>query len=60
MKRVWRQAAWIALAILAAYSLAVIALTRGEPINSIWLVLAAACTYAARLPLLRASSSPRA
>ncbi len=33
------------MSILAAYSLAVVALTRGEPINSLWLVLAAACTY---------------
>jgi carbon starvation protein len=36
---------WIAIAVLAAYSLAGIALSRGEPINSIWLVLAASLTY---------------
>jgi carbon starvation protein len=45
MTSAWKHAAWIALAILAAYSLAVVALSRGEPINSMWLVLAAACTY---------------
>jgi carbon starvation protein len=45
MTRVWRHAVWIALSIIAAYSLAVVALTRGEPINSMWLVLASACTY---------------
>jgi carbon starvation protein len=45
MKRIGKHAAWIALAIVAAYSLAVVALTRGEPISSMWLVLAAACTY---------------
>src|SRR5579872_7510771 len=31
---------------MAAFCLGGIALRRGEPINSIWLVLAAACTYA--------------
>lgn len=36
---------WVLLSILGAYSLGAIALTRGEPINSIWLVLAASCTY---------------
>ncbi len=45
MKPAWKHVVWIALAILAAYSLAVVALTRGEPINSLWLVLAASCTY---------------
>jgi carbon starvation protein len=37
---------WIGIAAAAALCLGAIALTRGEPINSIWLVLAAACTYA--------------
>ena len=37
---------WAAIAIVAAFCLGAIALTRGEHINSIWLVLAAACTYA--------------
>jgi carbon starvation protein len=36
---------WAAISIAAAFCLAGIALTRGEPINSIWLVLAAACTF---------------
>jgi carbon starvation protein len=36
---------WAAIAAGAAFCLAGIALNRGEPINSIWLVLAAACTY---------------
>ncbi len=34
------------MAVLAAYCLGGIALRRGEPINSTWLVVAAACTYA--------------
>ena len=36
----------MAVALLAAVSLGKIAIERGEPVNSIWLVLAAACTYA--------------
>jgi len=36
---------WGAIAITAAVCLAAVALIRGEHINSIWLVLAAACTY---------------
>ena len=34
------------MAIAAALCLAVIAIHRGEPINSVWLVLAAVCSYA--------------
>ena len=37
---------WIAVAVAAAFCLGAIALNRGEHINSTWLVLAAACTYA--------------
>src|SRR6266849_4322383 len=37
--------AWAAVAVVAAFCLAAIALNRGEHINSTWLVLAAACTY---------------
>ena len=37
---------WIGVAILGACCLGGIALDRGEHINSVWLVLAAACTYA--------------
>ena len=36
---------WAALACLGAVSLAAIASSRGEHINSLWLVLAAACVY---------------
>jgi carbon starvation protein len=36
---------WAALSVAAAFFLGGIALYRGEHINSIWLVLAAACTY---------------
>src|SRR6266446_2260197 len=37
---------WAVVAVAAAFCLAAIALNRGERINSTWLVLAAACTYA--------------
>jgi len=37
--------AWDAVAVAAAFCLGGIALHRGEHINSIWLVLAASCTY---------------
>ncbi|MSV29939.1 MAG: carbon starvation protein A, partial [Bryobacterales bacterium] len=45
MKRTLGHIIWAAVAVLAAYALAGIALNRGEPINSIWLVVASACTY---------------
>ncbi|MGH9628540.1 MAG: carbon starvation CstA family protein, partial [Bryobacteraceae bacterium] len=44
MKIFWRLF-WAAMSVLAAFSLGAIAVERGEPINSIWLVLAAACSY---------------
>jgi carbon starvation protein len=36
---------WAAVAIAGAFCLSAIALNRGEHINSVWLVLAAVCTY---------------
>jgi carbon starvation protein len=36
---------WGAMACVAALSFGVIATERGEPVNSIWLVLASVCTY---------------
>jgi carbon starvation protein len=45
MQIVWK-VIWMAVALLAAVSLGKIATERGEPVNSIWLVLAAAGTYA--------------
>ncbi len=44
--KIFGRLAWAVVAILAAFCLGGIALRRGEPINSIWLVVAAACTYA--------------
>jgi hypothetical protein len=36
---------WAAVSLAAAFAMGVIAQNRGEPVNSIWLVIAAACTY---------------
>src|SRR6266705_6785871 len=36
---------WFGIATLGAISLGIIARTRGEPINAVWLVAAAACIY---------------
>src|SRR5208337_3312272 len=36
---------WAVIIVLGAVSLAIIALTRGEPINAAWLVIAAACVH---------------
>jgi hypothetical protein len=38
--------AWVAVALLGAAALGVVALRRGEPINALWLVVAATCCYA--------------
>jgi carbon starvation protein len=36
---------WLAVSVLGAVALGVVALSRNEPINAIWLVTAAVCTY---------------
>jgi len=41
-----RRLFWVAVAILAASALAGIAITRGEPVNSMWLVVASVGSYA--------------
>ncbi|HKW98730.1 MAG TPA: carbon starvation CstA family protein [Bryobacteraceae bacterium] len=46
MKKLLGHVLWAAIAVAAAICLGAIALSRGEHINSIWLVLAAASTYA--------------
>src|ERR1700686_1054191 len=38
--------AWVAIAILGAVAVGVVAVRRGEPINALWLVVAATCCYA--------------
>jgi carbon starvation protein len=46
MKRTLGWFLWAAVSVVAAVALGVVALTRGEAIDSMWLVLAAACTFA--------------
>ena len=36
---------WAAVAVLGAISFGIVALTRGEPVNAAWLVIAAVCIY---------------
>src|SRR5208282_1143169 len=36
---------WAVIVVLGAVSLAIVALTRGEPVNAAWLVVAAVCIY---------------
>ncbi|MBZ5513852.1 MAG: carbon starvation protein A [Acidobacteriia bacterium] len=42
----WRRIGWVLLALIGALALGVIAATRGEPINAVWLIAAAACIFA--------------
>jgi len=37
---------WVVVAVLGAVALGIVALKRGEPINAMWLVIAALCIYA--------------
>ncbi|HEV2388680.1 MAG TPA: carbon starvation CstA family protein [Candidatus Acidoferrales bacterium] len=45
MNRLLKILGWAAVALAGAGALAVIAIERHEPINAVWLVLAAVCTY---------------
>ncbi len=45
MRKILGHLLWAAVSVAAAFCLGTIALSRGEPINSIWLVLAAVSTY---------------
>ncbi len=36
---------WGAIALMAAYAMAAVATSQGEPVNSSWIVIAAVCTY---------------
>ncbi|MGB7589919.1 MAG: carbon starvation CstA family protein, partial [Terriglobia bacterium] len=44
--QVYKKLAWLLLAALGALALGVIAVSRGEPINAVWLMLAAGCVFA--------------
>jgi len=45
MTRLVSHLAWVALAVLGAAALGVVALQRGEPINALWIIVAAAAIY---------------
>ena len=45
MNLIFKQAAWIALALVGAISLGTVALSRGESINALWIVVAAVAIY---------------
>ena len=46
MKKALASIFWLLLALLGAWTYAVIAFKRGEPVNSAYLLIAAVCTYA--------------
>jgi len=41
-----RLLAWVALGVLAVASLAVLAWSRGEPVNALWMIVASICVFA--------------
>lgn len=45
MQRVMPHLGWALVAVIGATALGIVALSRGEPINAVWLVSAAICTY---------------
>ena len=46
-KRNWlRLLGWSAVSLLGAGSIAVLAWSRGEPVNALWMVIAAGCVFA--------------
>jgi carbon starvation protein len=45
MTRLLPHAGWALVAAIGACALGIVALSRGEPINAVWLVAAAVCTY---------------
>src|SRR5437660_1411178 len=45
MQRLLTTLMWVAIAVLGAAAFAVLALSRGEPVNAAWLLTAAVCTY---------------
>src|ERR1700732_3394691 len=46
MKRTVSIFVWAAVGLLGTFAVGVVALPRGEPINALWLVVAATCCYA--------------
>ena len=46
-----RRMGWAAVVVLGAGSIGVLAWARDEPVSALWMVIAAACVFAARLPV---------
>ena len=46
MQQIKEWAAWLAVALAGAAAFAVVALNRGEPVNAVWLIVAAVSVYA--------------
>src|SRR6187431_2674139 len=44
--RTVRMLGWSLVAILGAVSIAILALSRGEPVNALWMVVASLCVFA--------------
>jgi carbon starvation protein len=44
--QIYKKIGWVLIAAVGSVSLGVIAVSRGEPINAVWLLAAAACVYA--------------
>lgn len=45
MKRIGEHLMWLAVAILGAFAFATVALSRGEAVSALWIVVAALCIY---------------
>ncbi|MET3512348.1 carbon starvation protein [Pseudacidovorax sp. 1753] len=45
MQSLRRHLVWLVVAVVGAFALATVALTRGESVNALWVVTAAVCTY---------------
>jgi carbon starvation protein len=44
--RLWKFLMWLCISLLGAAAVGVTAFSRGEPVNSLWLVIAGVCTFA--------------
>ncbi|MET0543892.1 MAG: carbon starvation CstA family protein [Variovorax sp.] len=45
MQNIGRHLVWLVIAVLGAFALGTVALSRGESINALWIVVAAICVY---------------
>lgn len=45
MNRIGQHLLWLAVAVLGAFAFATVALSRGEAVSALWIVVAALCIY---------------